>query len=415
MNPSTQNRLCVCYIHGLDRRRINSEDTPYLASLLAREDHALVDTFPSNELVSTVFTGVYPNEHGLWQATLRTTNPRNLWDRLVDATPDALTTTAQLFRYQFDRSFELPVIPPRRRRRLDFHRFKYYRWADGGDSIQNIGGFTTLFKIMGDRCRFTFAKDLTGTEQALLNAPSADKQVDFIQTYGLDQVEHWGLDQPEQVTEAMRRIDTWLKDAAQRCADQNVAMLIFSDHGQEAVKGYVDIKNKLKQWGATDRDCTYLIEAQCARFWFHDDQLRQRIVPKLEALDHTRAVRNKDLEAFGLHFTDESYGELYLYTDQGHTFFPHDFYHPLANAVMGWTERQVMGNRRKDPRHRGYHGHLPPHPAEVGFLVMTDPASAQRTTDRATLIDIAPTILTLTGHQPADTMKGRHVFEPATA
>ena len=33
------------------------------------------------------------------------------------------------------------------------------------------------------------------------------------------------------VTEGMRQIDAWLKDAAKRCAEHNVAMLIFSDHG----------------------------------------------------------------------------------------------------------------------------------------------------------------------------------------
>lgn len=414
MTEPTRPRLCVCYIHGLDKRHIHEADAPFLSSLLARGDTAIVETFPSNELVSTVFTGAWPHEHGLWQAALRPGVEKGepgVLGRLADALPDMLTTTAQLVRYQFDKSYELPVVPPRRRRRLEFHRFKYYTWARSGRGIHKVGGYTTLFDVLGDRCRFQFAKDMTGTRRALQAAPSGGGiDVDFIQTYALDQLEHWGLDRPDLVAKGLREIDGWLADAAQRCADAGVNMLIFSDHGQEAVTGYVDLKKHLRDWGVHDDDCTYLIEAQCARFWFHNDATRAAVVPKLREIPHTKLIDNAGLTAFGLHFKDHRYGELYLFTDQGHVYFPHDFYHPVANLFMGLTEREVMAPRRRDPRHRGYHGHLPPHPAEEGLLVMTTPGW-RRTTERAKLIDIAPTVLSLVGAERADTMKGTAVFE----
>ncbi len=405
--------VVFCYIHGLDRRRINDTDTPFLHSLLARDDHVTIETIPSNELVSTVFTGVWPHEHGLWQVELKQ-NERTGWiDRAIDALPDWLTTTAQLVRYQFDRTFEMPAVPPRRRRRLNFHRFKYYSWATGGDRIRNIRGYPTLFDRLGESCRFRFASDLTSTRDALTDAPSVEHGVDFIQTYGLDQLQHWGLDQPQLIKDGMRQLDTWLADAAKRCADSDANMLIFSDHGQEPVHGYIDIKAMLRQWGLGDDDCTYMIEAQCARFWFHNDSARRLAFDRLPEVDHTRLITNTDLEKYHLQFTDTRYGEVYLYTDHGYTFFPHDFYHPLANLVMGWQHREVMAPRLHNPRHRGYHGHLPDHPAEQGFMVMTKPGW-RPTRERGHLTDVAPTLLSLVGVGSAPTMKGRALFTPAS-
>jgi hypothetical protein len=246
----------------------------------------------------------------------------------------------------------------------------------------------------------------------LASVPSGDVDVDFIQTYGLDLVEHWALDRPEVVARALRQVDGWLAEAAKRCASAGAAMLVFSDHGQEPVHGYVDLKGCLRRWGVGERDCTYLVEAQCARFWFHSDAVRDRVVPLLRGIEHAQLVSSEGMAEYGLHFEDDRYGQVYLYTDHGYTFFPHDFYHPLANLVMGWTQRQVMGPRLRDPRHRGYHGHLPGHPAEEGLLVMTEPGW-RRVTERARLIDVAPTLLALAGVPPAQTMKGRAVFEPA--
>lgn len=415
----TTSRLCVCYIHGLDRRDIDPDRTPFLDSLQQAGALVPVDTLPSNELVSTVFTGAYPHEHGIWQVTLKDRVSRSFIDRALDALPDLVTTSYHCLRYQFDKDYELPAVPRWRRRRFDFHRYKYTRWMHGGDTLRGIGGYDTLFDLLGERCRFQFAKDLTGTRRLLetLPSPGADVDVDFVQTYGLDLFEHWNLDQPGQVQHWIAQLDRWLADADARCRDAGVDMLLFSDHGQQAVTDYIDLPAILRDCGIGRDDLTYYIEAQCARFWFHTDDARRRVMARLAAVDRTTLLTRAQLADHGLHFEDDRYGEAYLFTDQAWLFFPHDHHQPLANLVSAWTEREVMGRRAFDGRQKGYHGHLGPHPAEEGFLAMTRPGFDIRV-ERATLRDIAPTILALVGTDPAPTMRGRPVFaaaQPANA
>ena len=59
-------KLLVCYISGLDRRRLHSETTPFLAQSLAAYPSATMTNLPSNELLPTMLTGMYPDRHGVW-------------------------------------------------------------------------------------------------------------------------------------------------------------------------------------------------------------------------------------------------------------------------------------------------------------------------------------------------------------
>jgi len=58
--------LLVCYISGLDLRRIDSETTPFLAETLSSHPWTAYRNLPSNELFPTLVTGVDPTEHGVW-------------------------------------------------------------------------------------------------------------------------------------------------------------------------------------------------------------------------------------------------------------------------------------------------------------------------------------------------------------
>jgi hypothetical protein len=94
-------------------------------------------------------------------------------------------------------------------------------------------------------------------------------------------------------------------------------------------------------------------------------------------------------------------------------FHPNDFTQPIGNLFMALTE-PTMRHRLRNPRHRGYHGYLPGHPADDGFVVLADP-EFRASAERIALIDVAPTILALLGERAPDHMTGRAVFEPKRA
>ena len=117
----------VCYIPGLDRRRIDSEHTPFIQSLLNQYPTSTLETIPSTELTPTLLTGVGPDKNGIWQVSLKDETTLSPLGKLVDLLPDVVTTTAQCFGHLMNSKRDLAAVPWRRRRQFNLHRMKYTR------------------------------------------------------------------------------------------------------------------------------------------------------------------------------------------------------------------------------------------------------------------------------------------------
>jgi hypothetical protein len=124
-------------------------------------------------------------------------------------------------------------------------------------------------------------------------------------------------------------------------------------------------------------------------------------------------VHNSDLKKYNIEFADNSYGEVYFYARPGRSFCPSDFHQPLANVVSAFLEPQSRP-RLKSPQHRGDHGYLPEHPSERGYVILVDDRY-EAPDGEATLIDVAPSVLSLLGAQRPASMKGRCLFRLRTA
>ena len=70
--------LCILFVTGLDRRRFSPHVSPHLCRLLDDYPSVSIRNIPSNELPSTIYTGTYPREHGMWQMTLKKDVPDTL-------------------------------------------------------------------------------------------------------------------------------------------------------------------------------------------------------------------------------------------------------------------------------------------------------------------------------------------------
>jgi len=119
------------------------------------------------------------------------------------------------------------------------------------------------------------------------------------------------------------------------------------------------------------------------------------------------------MHSLGVEFSDDQFGEIYFIADPGSLFFPHDFHHPLVNWVFGLKDWQQR-NRLSNPRHVAYHGYLPQHECERGFMAVLDDGCRPDST-RINLVDIAPSVLGLMGREPPDWMDGRPRFQRAVA
>jgi len=400
--------LCVLFVTGLDRRRLSHHDSPNICRLFETCPSVAIHPLPSNELPSTLYSGVYPRRHGMWQVTLRRDVRDTATDRMLDRLPDIVTTTWQCFRHALDSSYDIPGVPRRRRRLFEVHRFKYTGRSD--KEQKTIGGVPSIFSVLGDRCSYRFTKSFERLAAAAAEMPVRGKTLSIVEAYAFDLFTHWNLDRPEAMRTMLAEVDRQVERVERQCREQGARFMLMSDHGQEPVHHYIDLARALRASGVPAEDYAYYLEAAIARFWFRNERARAGITGILRSIQNTTLLTYRQLHEYDICFDDDRYGELFLYAHHGHVFHPNDFTHPLANLFMALSE-PTMRHRMWNPRHRGYHGYLPGHPADDGFLVLADP-EFRAAAERIELIDVAPTILALVGERAPDHMTGRAVFEP---
>jgi hypothetical protein len=402
-------RLFACYISGMDLRRINRRDTPFLADLLASYPWTTFRNLPSNELFPTIVTGVDPTEHGVWGvklAPLRDRDKADLFARL----PDWLTTTAQGCLHFLTNACDLAAIPPRRRRRFEITRTKYKRRSQKPEALFNIGGVQTILGIVGpDRSRYWFSSASKPQKNLLPSLCVGSSALELLELYSIDRYQQWHLDNPENVRRFYGVIDDFLRQLADKCAVAGMSLMIFSDHGHQPIKAAIDIMALLRKVPVPARDYSYFIEVSSIRLWFHTAEARRMITGYLSRLEHGSLVTYQEMARYNVPLKDAAYGEVFFFLDPGYIFFPHDFYQPVANAFLGLSDRMQV-KRIRDPRHRGNHGHLPHFDAERSFVVLADKSFTVESGE-ADILDLAPSMLALLDREIPPYMKGRRLFK----
>lgn len=407
-------RLLVLYVPGLDRRRLDPDCAPFLTQMLARHAPVELETHPSVELLPTIVTGSWPHEHKVWQVRLLPDRPRTPWQQLVDLLPDRWTTAIQCARHAVDSRFDLPTIPPRRRRRFEMHRIKTQRRRGGGLDAFDYGGRPTVFSALGGDCRHRTVFSFAHAPDGLAGLIDGGPRLDLLEFYALDLFSHWNLDRPAAMRDAVRTTDRLLRGAVEKARQLNLTVVLLVDHGQEPVRQTIDLPRILAKSGAPPGEFTCFIEVTNARLWYFTARARRALEQELAGRTGFALLDNDQMARHHVGFqAAEGFGDAYLICEPGTAFFPHDFYHPLVNA---WMARRTpeQAARKQSPIHRGAHGYLPGGPADRGYLVALDDA-LQPVTDRGQLIDVAPTWLALLGADVPATMAGRPLLRRTEA
>lgn len=400
-------RLFVCYVPGLDARRITAGRTPFVEELRTSCPTVALETFPGGDLLPTIVTGVYPNEHRLWHVSLRPEAriPRR---RISDLVPAVVSSTLQALVHLADRTYEFPAMPARRRRQFNSHRLEYAARERDARAMERMGEFPTVFGILAGDSRYLFTRQLGSLERLGRGLPGAQVALEFLDVAGLDLLQRWHMDSPETLDQGYRQVDRFLGGLHERCRERGVTLLLLVDHGQEPVFGAIPLLHELHAAKVPEADYSYFFDLTLARFWFHTEGARARLTELLRGVQHTQLLTLRDLRMLHLGFEDDAYGEVFLAADPGWIFFPNDRYHPITNAWRALTDG-MQRPRLLNPRPRGTHGYLPEHPSETGFAILADPGR-HALRSRAELIDLTPSMLALLGESPPSYMRGRAVF-----
>jgi hypothetical protein len=402
--------LVVCYISGMDVRRLTPDTTPFLAQLLEVCPHTNFVNLPSNELFPTLVTGVSPDEHGVWGVQYEANPPATVIARLADALPDFLTTSTQCIRHFMDNTYDLAAIPPRRRRHLKFTRTKYRRRQKRPEALYNIGGIPTVMDVVGrDRSEYSFSCSGDPVADGLPKLCENGALLEIMELYSLDRHQQWNLDSPSETSRFYGVIDDFVRQLHEKCLQKNKILMIVSDHGHEPILDSIDLCAKLREMDLTDSDLSYFIEVSSVRLWFHTDVARKRVTEWLADLPAGKLVRYDAMSAHNVNLADERYGEYFFFLDPGYIFFPHDFHHPMARLFFGLTD-PMQRSRLIDPRHRGNHGHLAHFEAEKSLMLLADTGFESEAAN-ADILHVAPSILSVIGAELPPTMSRPGLFK----
>ncbi len=409
-NPT---RLLVCYVSGLDLRRVTAVSTPFLA--LAMHDLPLAPfvNLPSNELFPTLVTGAHPMAHGVWGVQLKPTTGTESNASLLELLPQGLVTALQCGMHYIGKTYDLAAIPPKRRKRFAITRTKYKRRVKRPSALYRIGGLPTVFDVVGpERSEYFFNSRYDPERSVLGRLCNEENVLEILELYSLDRHKQWNSDRPEAITQFYRHIDTFMRLLAERCGARGWSLMLVSDHGHEPIRVAHDLRERLGALPIGEDEYSYFLEVSNVRFWFHTDAARKAVREVLAAIPAATVIRYDETARFGIPLADLRYGELFAYLDPGHIFFPHDFHHPLANLWLGFAD-PMQRARLRDPRHRGNHGHLPHFEAERAFALLFDRRFEPR--GPGSILDVAPTILDVLGIEPPATMTDRPLFQSTTS
>ena len=419
MSDSAPERLLVCYVPGLDIRRVDSHLTPYLSQALDKGPCLRFLSLPAAHRVASMLTGAYPHEHGFWGPKLRPDwRHRSAGQRLIDRLPDVLTTTAQCVRHVVNGPVELATIPPHRRRRFEWMRFTMKHVSNVQHVLRRFERVPTIFQLVGEgRYRYVYAERWSGLAKLLANLDDGQPALELLDVHCLDRIQHWNPPGGDRVAEAYRQIDAFVEALHGKCRRQGVLFMIISDHGMEPVKRVVDLRAKLAELDLPPDDYDLFLENVRCTFWFHTAEARGQLTRILETCDDGVLVSREGMGRYGIHFEDDSYGHAYFYAHPGASFFPNDFHQRFSSVYLGLTDAQQR-RRVFMPQHLADHGYLPHHACELGFMVLADDRYGARA-DTVELLDLAPTFLALIGQPKPSTMRGESAFrlladEPGT-
>jgi hypothetical protein len=389
-------RLLLCYVPGLDVRRIEAAVMPNLAGLIERYPKARVTTLPATDHLPTILTGLPPQSHGFWGPCLKPANPDpGLVGRFLDTCPSPVTTTAQLAWHHLVSPLDGATLPPHRRRRFAWMRAKSVRSVLRRNPCARLNGKDTLYtRLTGEPVRFLYQEDFCRLGESLDAVASEVYRLEMLEVHCLDRVQHWCLHDEAKTAGFYRRFDDFLASLHARCRDQGIVLVLLSDHGMEPVRQYIDLVGALGSLHLDERSYDVFVEPSKATFWIKDEEVRSKVLAMLRGLIGGDVLGEEDLLRFGLDVVEGNFGELFFFARPGYSIFPYDFNHPLANIAYGlkdWQQRPRIWN----PRHRGEHGHLPAHACEEGLFLLVEETNG--VPPEINITGVATTILDLLG------------------
>jgi len=196
-------------------------------------------------------------------------------------------------------------------------------------NIYEPGGVTgapTLFDRLaasGVRTRvYTYHRyrDDETLERAPREIAAGEADYYFLYLSEIDHALHHHCHEPAVVEERMRSYSQRLARvfAEARRRDPRARLCLFSDHGMTPVSDHFPLVQRIEALGLRmPSDYLAVYDSTMARFWFFNDDARNRIHAELGRLPCGRVLSDAELQGLGILFPDRRYGQTIFLLDPG--------------------------------------------------------------------------------------------------
>ena len=308
----------------------------------------------SSGAIPTMLTGLMPERHGHWN--LFYYDPKHApfwWLKAFNWLPKSL----------LDNRYGRKIIKELGRRALGLgptfeccvspHLLPYFNFSERHDiyAPKGIENTPSLFDELEREGRgyrvYTYhqCSDAEILRRAKRDIAESDATLFFLYLCEVDGFLHMHCKEPDAIGKKLQWYDEQLREVFRVAygRDSEASLMVCSDHGMTPVTQHADLVGEVGKLGLRmPQDYLAVYDSTMARFWFFNPTARQRVSEVMQSLDCGRVLSQQEMDRFGLHFTDDRYGQMIFLLNPGWIVAESDF------NGRGWFPEGMHGYHPED-------------------------------------------------------------------
>jgi len=309
----------------------------------------------TNTCLPSILSGSYPQEHKQASLFFYSENSPFKWLGFLSFLPGFFdrfrvrNILSKLVKklHGYTGYFQLYSIP--------FNKLKYFDFTEKKDYFVPNGPFENIFDFCVEHNIPYHVSDWRQSEAhnlEVMHQKLQEAEIEFAWLYlpSLDATMHMNGTQSQATTDKVVWLDKELRSVYEEALKHydEVSLYVFSDHGMHDVTEGYDLISDIESLGLEyGKDYIAMYDSSLGRFWFKNENARQRITEKLKTIEKGTILDDDELKRLKTYFADGKFGELFFIMDGGVMINPSFFgkntipgmhgYHPdetAANAMM---------------------------------------------------------------------------------
>ena len=402
-------KTIVLFLDAFRYNDMNENNCPYIYKLAKCGAYGPLKTLAGYHVEYSILSGYFPLKHNVWiwyyydkgASCFKWIKPLKPMLVYLDGTllrsftRNFISYATMLIRYFQGKTRLLKAneIPIEKMDNFNISVDKFY-------TDKNSLNVPTLFDILrenkvrymaseypwiatNDCMKLAFFKRGDESNFKILNKNIEKYELLYCHVWNLDSLQHkYGTKSSESLMH-IKKIDGFVKDLVESSKknDNDLNVVIFSDHGMTNVIGTINAFNVLK-----DYEADYFIGSTTLQIWLNDLSKKNEIKQKFLKLN-CLVYDEKNIGKIKIPYNRSFAGDMLVAARPGYQFYPDYF--------------------RKDANARAMHGYTTKNRDLDGIFIINGNAVKNKHIKHASLVDIMPTILKLIGIKNNDEYDGK--------